>query len=311
MILKPFKPSSAIARLDNEILGADDDEIRSLQRQRANAIKGTSGEREIARAIDRHFGPSRRLGVLHDVIIRARDVTVQVDHLLISTFLSTAWLVETKNLSGTLSVNSDGEWLQTVDGTSHVIPSPLEQAQSATFTVRAWLIDAGYGVVEEVFPIVVVPHTTTIDRQTINTEHVVKADMLGKWWDEDLNDRSLAWLVGRAIRYMRRGLAEEDLRKLGADLVAQDLEVRGDLTRKPKNRPYGGLVDGWEIAPGIYARRTVLGIAIRHASDETLVRRVSAAASPIGTWHDRYSNWIVPEARLDEFTRRFSAEAAS
>ena len=73
-----------------------------------------------------------------------------------------------------------------------------------------WFEDNGFGVIGQIVPMVVVPHTTTIDRKTVKHDrNVVKADMLATWWDEWLEDQTLAWMISNAWRLWRRGIGEE------------------------------------------------------------------------------------------------------
>lgn len=303
MILKPFAAGSEVSRIDMMMQVAGEDELRTLRQRRANALKGDAGERETARALDRHFGPSFKIGVAHDVMLESRGVTIQIDHLLVSRTLSTAWLIETKNLSGRLSINEDGEWIQTIEESARIIPSPLDQAQGAAMGLGKWFEDNGFGVIGQIVPMVVVPHTTTIDRKTVKHDrNVVKADMLATWWDEWLEDQTLAWMISNAWRLWRRGIGEEGLTRLGQCLKTADQEVR-DAYRDRRRRK-SEVTDERQICDGVFTMHTVRGIAIKHRNDDTIRDRVAAAARGIGEWNDRFDNWIVPEDRMDVFTSR-------
>jgi hypothetical protein len=303
MILKPFVAGSEVSRIDMMMQVAGEDELRALRTRRANAVKGDAGERETARALDRHFGPSLRTGVVHDVMLETRGVTIQIDHLLVSRALSTAWLVETKNLSGRISINDDGEWIQTLDDHSRTIPSPLDQAQGAAMGLGKWFEDNGFGVIDQIVPLVAVPHTTTIDRKSVRHDrNVVKADMLATWWDEWIGDQTLAWMLSKAWRRCRKGLDAEGLAKLGQSLKTADKNVRDEFQNRRRKTP--DVVDERQICDGVYTMHTVRGIAIKHRNDTSLRNRVSAAAEGIAEWNERYGNWIVPEDRIDAFSKR-------
>jgi len=309
MIIKPFTGNSAVATIDLQMRNAGEDELPRLRQRRANALKGVGGEREVARAVDRHFGTSRKLAVFHDVLLEARGVTFQIDHLLVSRILCCAWLIETKSLNGRISINTDGEWIQTLEGSNRVIPSPLDQAKGACLPLQRWLEDAGHERINQVVPVVLVPHTTSIDRSTVLEQHsVVKADMFADWWDDWLNDQTFFWWIHKGVRYMRRGMTEVELRSMGGDVLKADALTRERFASDKAARHDGGIAEGWEIQNGIFAKRNVYGIAIRHKPDQRLSAVVTSAATGLGHWNDRFENWIIPENDLAQFTSRLGEE---
>lgn len=154
--------------------------------------KGAQGERETAHILDRTYGHSGRVAVIHD--LRLSDGLggyIQFDHVLLHAFLKRVAVLETKNFSGRISKNEHNEWCvwcqnrrQPVD-----IPNPVAQADRAARLLELWLKAHKHSAAfRRVEGWVIVPPTCKIDRTRIGTgTRIVKVDNFHDRWTEDIS----------------------------------------------------------------------------------------------------------------------------
>lgn len=69
---------------------------------------GVQGEKDAAYYINAEYRDSEYYAILHDLRIEVDGETAQIDHLLIGHYF--AFLLETKNFNGNISINERGEF---------------------------------------------------------------------------------------------------------------------------------------------------------------------------------------------------------
>jgi hypothetical protein len=89
--------------------------------------KGLQGEKDSAYYIDSYFKAGVNHVVLHDLRFVFEDEVAQIDHLIINRAFG-VYLIETKNYSGNLIINDQGEFTVQYDEFRFGIPSPIEQS---------------------------------------------------------------------------------------------------------------------------------------------------------------------------------------
>ena len=108
--------------LDGDSLSAE--QVRTARAHRA----GLKAEKNMAHYLDAHFGGHPELLVFNDLKFEARDLTAQIDHLVLSRW--SAYFIETKSVSQKININADGQWARVYGKNTYVnIESPLAQSQ--------------------------------------------------------------------------------------------------------------------------------------------------------------------------------------
>lgn len=179
--------------------------------------QGARGERETAHILDRMYGHSDRIAVLHDV--RLPDGLgghVQFDHLLFNRVLKRIAVLETKNFSGRISKNEHNEWCvwypnrrQPVE-----IPNPVAQANRAARLLELWLEAHQHSAAfRRIEGWVIVPPTCKIDRTRVGSgTRIVKVDNFHDRWVEDVGLMDTTGFL--------TGLSAGQLNAVGAQLAA-------------------------------------------------------------------------------------------
>ncbi|KPQ38162.1 MAG: Nuclease-related domain (plasmid) [Porphyrobacter sp. HL-46] len=180
--------------------------------------QGVRGERETAHILDRIYGHSERIAVIHDLrIADGLGGYVQFDHILLHRFLKRVAVLETKNFSGRISKNEHDEWAvwypnrrQPVD-----IPNPVAQADRAARLLQIWLEAHQHSAAfRRVEGWVIVPPTCKIDRTRIGTGiRIVKVDNFHERWTDDV---SFADATG-----FLTSISPAQLGTVGAQLISQ------------------------------------------------------------------------------------------
>jgi hypothetical protein len=96
------------------------------ERDRRRAA-GRSAEEQMAHYLDRHFGESKTIHVLHDLRIEYDGDHAQMDHLVLHQF--GAAIVESKSVTTAVKINEAGEWARSWNGRWKGMPDPLLQGQ--------------------------------------------------------------------------------------------------------------------------------------------------------------------------------------
>ena len=98
----------------------------SIEKEIGVIKKGRKGELDAAYEIEFGRKDSKFLAIIHDLRIECDGETAQIDHLLINRFRK-VWVCETKNLSGEIIINDQGEFEVIYKSGRYGIPSPIMQ----------------------------------------------------------------------------------------------------------------------------------------------------------------------------------------
>lgn len=168
------------------------DQRRAIETEVYTLRKGAQGERETAHILDRTYGHSERVAVIHD--LRLSDGLggyVQFDHVLLHAFLKRVAVLETKNFSGRISKNEHDEWCVWYQNRRQPveIPNPVAQADRAARLLELWLKAHKHSAAfRRVEGWVIVPPTCKIDRTRIaKGTRIVKVDNFHDRWTEDIS----------------------------------------------------------------------------------------------------------------------------
>ncbi|WP_379923750.1 nuclease-related domain-containing protein [Erythrobacter sp. R86502] len=194
------------------------DQRRAIETELYTLRQGARGERETAHILDRTYGHSERVVVIHD--LRLPDGLgghVQFDHLLLNRVLKRIAVLETKNFTGRISKNEHDEWCVWYPKKRHPveIPNPVAQAERAARLLELWLEAHQHSAAfRRVEGWVIVPPTCKIDRTRIGTgTRIVKVDNFHERWIEDVSWTDTTGFL--------TGLSVGQLRAVGAQLVSQ------------------------------------------------------------------------------------------
>ena len=168
------------------------DQRSAIEAELYTLRKGAQGERETAHILDRTYGHSEKVAVIHD--LRLADGLggyVQFDHLLLHAFLKRVAVLETKNFSGRISKNEHDEWCVWYQNRRQPveIPNPVAQADRAGRLLELWLKAHKHSsAFRRVEGWVIVPPTCKIDRTRIDKEtRIVKVDNFHDRWTGDIS----------------------------------------------------------------------------------------------------------------------------
>ena len=140
MILKHADSRSGdITQLESLLLAAPSNSRARIEKQIANIRAGSAGERDAAHFLDREFGSSDRIAIIHDLRLELDGDVAQIDHLVIHRVQATAWVLETKNYAGRLTCDVHGDWTVWNRGKPRAVPSPINQARRQCELLRQWL----------------------------------------------------------------------------------------------------------------------------------------------------------------------------
>lgn len=220
MILKASNGRSG----DIEVLGSllkeeiTADQRRAIEAELYTIRKGAEGERETAHILDRIYGHSERVAVIHDLRLPdGLNGYVQFDHLLLNRVLKRIAVLETKNFSGRISKNEHNEWCVWYQNRRQPveIPNPVAQADRAARLLELWLEASKHSAAfRRVEGWVIVPPTCKIDRTRIGTgTRIVKVDNFHERWIEDVSFSDATGFL--------TGLSVGQLRAVGMQLASQ------------------------------------------------------------------------------------------
>jgi hypothetical protein len=130
MILKPYEPDDAVARLERKLAASRSHERSEIEREIRIRRAGAKGEREASYFLDFDFGASSNHAVIHNLRLEYEGFTAQIDHLLINRFYGLT-VLETKYFSGGLKIEEDGSFhrYDEYDRCYVPIPSPVAQVE--------------------------------------------------------------------------------------------------------------------------------------------------------------------------------------
>lgn len=90
-------------------------------------LAGLKAEKELAYYLNVRLGEHRDLMVFNNLEIQHRDLTAQIDHLVLSRW--SAYFIETKSVSHKININADGQWARVYGRKYKNIESPVEQSR--------------------------------------------------------------------------------------------------------------------------------------------------------------------------------------
>jgi hypothetical protein len=318
---------------------------RRLDSEYKKLIAGNQGERDAAHVMNRVFGESDRIGLLHDLRIGVRGEFAQIDHLVIHRGQGRIWLCETKNYGGRLQCNAHGEWTVWYGKQPQPVPSPIQQARLQAVVLRRWLEENGYPNLE-VLPLVLVAPTASVDRRQIpDNVTIVKWDQFGDWWERQSAGLSALSVVKMSASTFWEKRDTAWLRELGEKLcgahtpIVFDWKMRlglalADAANKQgeeggkvhplaigESTPYPAKASLEEprldlspmMTPHGKITFTALGdteVAIRNSPVEPLIEIVRGTVKGRGRWQPRFKNWIVKVEDYGEVRCQIEARLA-
>ncbi|UAB78286.1 NERD domain-containing protein [Erythrobacter sp. SCSIO 43205] len=294
---------------------------RRLDKEYANLCSGRKGERDAAYFMNREFGQSKSIGIVHDLRIAVNDEFAQIDHLAIHRLQGRLWLCETKNYGGRLQCNEHGEWTVWYGKKPQPVPSPVSQARRQAIVLERWLKLNGYGYLE-VFPLVLLAPTASIDRRKMPEDvTVVKSDQFGEWWERQANELGAMTALKMAAAALWEKRDEAWLRELGDKLCSAHTPITFDWEKRLGLEPTIDPIQEQRansnvrvlhaakkqasqdepdlstiVSPYGEIKFVALGnseVAIRNPPVERLIEAVRGTVKGRGRWQPRFKNWIV------------------
>lgn len=179
---------------------------RDRLRSEISALReGAAGEQEAAFYLDRTFGASRNVALIHDLRLVEDGQVAQIDHLLLTRSMD-FYLLETKSFNGNLIIDEAGEFtVQYARGRRYGIPSPIEQSRRHEPILRKTMARLGIagrnGGAPKLFHCVLLHPKATITRPSptvLDTSNVMKADMFDSWFRRQ-SERDAGVLEGLGV----------------------------------------------------------------------------------------------------------------
>ena len=93
----------------------------------ATAKAGQKQEQDVAFFLRRHFKEHENVFVFNDLKFKYNDETAQIDHLILYPFGFI--LIESKSITGEVSVNKEEEWSRSYNGQWRGMASPIKQVE--------------------------------------------------------------------------------------------------------------------------------------------------------------------------------------
>ncbi|MFO7541311.1 MAG: NERD domain-containing protein [Thiobacillus sp.] len=89
---------------------------------------GDAAEKQMAFYLKRAFGSAKDIWVINDLRVEHEDEAAQIDHLLISQW--GLFIIESKSVTGSVHINTHGEWAREYSNDKQGMPSPVLQAEA-------------------------------------------------------------------------------------------------------------------------------------------------------------------------------------
>jgi hypothetical protein len=317
-----------LERLADEVPHAD----RAAVTRQIKAIRsGIAGERDAAHFINREFGHSERLALIHDLRFETGDGFAQIDHLVIHRFQAKAWVLETKNYSGRLVCDEHGDWTVWLNGKPRPIASPINQARRQCIALRKLLDRTGGKAIREIQPVVLISPTSSIDRRHMPDDiSIVKSDNFAAWWNAEAEKIGFGHAFGLAGRHLLGGYSQEAFTSLCEALVAAHVLARTDWRARlniaasepqatahsaapvssPSSKAIAGEIQtslGWLKLSQIPDGR----FSLRNEKSEELINVVRDVCRGQAQWVGRYGNWLIDEERVADIMESIEQRANS
>lgn len=310
MIIKSAEGRDAdlteLRRLRAEAAQAD---IAKIDQHIRNIEKGAVGEKSAAHFIDREFGQSPRMAILHDLRLKMDEDVAQIDHLVIHRYQQTAWVLETKNFAGRLYCDEHGDWTVWKGRKPIAIPSPINQAKRQVTLLTQWLSANGISTVQTINPVVLISPKSSINRKHLGPDdHVVKSDNFGQWWQKQTDDNIGVIAAFSMIgRHLVNGMSEEKFLELGEKLCSAHTPLVRDWEKSLKLSPSSEKTEGFVDRPTVIESRlgavTINELAdgrftLRNEPNDELIEIVKASCRGRARWNPRFRNWVFDEPTL-------------
>jgi hypothetical protein len=280
-----------------------------IDREITKIEKGAAGEKSAAHFINREFGSSPRMAILHDVRLQMGEDVAQIDHLVIHRFQQAAWVLETKNFTGRLSCDEHGDWTLWNGRIPVSIPSPINQARRQVILLKEWLSENGISTIRTLEPVVLISPTSSVNRKHLGPDdHVVKSDNFGQWWNKQTDEKvGVVVAFGMLGRHLIDGMSEEDLRALGAKIcdahtpLAREWEK--SLRLSPSLAESGEPSDLPRVIESKLGTVTITRLAdgrltLRNDPGDELIAAVKASCKGRARWSPRFRNWVFDQSAL-------------
>lgn len=326
MILKQADDLSDEIWSLKQLVGATTDKKQrdAIERQLVNLKSGQSGERSAAHFLNREFGASANVLIIHDLRFEVEGEFAQIDHLVIHRVQRSAWVLETKNYAGRMTCDEHGDWTVWRGSKPQAIASPINQARRQCEWLRRWFDVHGFRPLRKIEPVVLISPTSSIDRRHLGSdEHVVKSDNFTSWWGKQCDEIGVATALGMFAQHLASGWSPKDFVALGERLVSahvkatRDWITRFSLQASGKAREFGREkieTAASQAPPKMDYPRTVRTphgevtlkrvsenlIALRNEARPELIELVRASCRGKARWQPRYRNWLIAEARIGE-----------
>lgn len=118
-------------------MSQSDKQKKLIQKEIQSLKNGYEGEKQNAYYIDFYLKDSKNVIVLHDIRIEHNKESAQIDHMIISRL--GIELIESKNLSGEVSINNDNSLTIKYNNTVKTVPNPLEQSKRHAKVLKDFL----------------------------------------------------------------------------------------------------------------------------------------------------------------------------
>lgn len=195
-----------------------------LREELSRLRKGIQGEKDSAHYLDAYFKDGKNHVVLHDLRFVVDGEVAQIDHMAINRGFG-IYLFETKNYSGSLCINEQGEFTAEYEDGSYGVPSPIEQSKRHERILRKVLaqlgIESRVGSAHECHHVVLLHPKAIIKRPpqaSFDTTNVIKADQFPTWHAKFV-DKTLGF--GKVLVGIANLRSMETLQEWGEKLARQ------------------------------------------------------------------------------------------
>jgi hypothetical protein len=198
---------------------------------------GQKQELDVAFYLRRAFKDSKDVYVINDFKFTHNGETAQIDHLVVYTYGFI--LIESKSITGEVSVNKLGEWSRSYNNKWYGIPSPIKQVElqqkllrEMLFENRASIIGKAIGVVQKTFglrdwnSICSVSSSAIINRESISEDvsrQLVKTEFLVSELEKVMDMKGSLY---KFFTDTRPSFTEDELKSIGSFLLSKS-ECRG------------------------------------------------------------------------------------
>lgn len=330
MILKPYKKDkNQLEQLQRLLREEADPKMRKIIEQDMKICrKGSTGEYQVALNIDRAYGSSDSIGILHDV--RIPDGTgegryTQIDTVIINGPMRRAWAVEVKNWGGLIGIDEHEQWWREYrNGERALVKSPETQAKYCAEALKRWF-DKNNWPIREVIPCIGFAAEVVLDDSIRKKCHqVFKADLFKRWHDVEEGEYSLWTLISRIRENRKTPIGPKQLKQLASDIMEDHRPLSFDHSSK-----YGIISDNnknqidseqyhyrIEVIQDVFLihAKSKKAYALKIDIDKILCDKPNAKQEIrkiLGTraqYNDDHKNWIIPEEeglRVTEELRAF------